>query len=265
MADISALVDDLQTEHDELDKLLTPLSDQQWDLDTPADGWRIRDQVAHLAFFDGAMTQSITDAPAFLATLAIRRDTPDYVNVVAAPLAALPAATLLDRWRAGCTAVTDAMRHADPATRVAWYGPPMSLASACTARLMETWAHGQDIVDTLGIDRPATDRIQHVLHIGYRARAFAYRNRGLDVPTHDIRFEVTAPNGTIWTYGQSQTDVIRGPALDLALVLTQRRHPDDTDLTTQGHLADEFLALAQAYAGKPGTGRRPGQFPRARG
>jgi hypothetical protein len=33
------------------------------------------------------------------------------------------------------------------AARITWYGPSMSARSFVTARLMEAWAHGQDVAD----------------------------------------------------------------------------------------------------------------------
>lgn len=47
----------------------------------------------------------------------------------------------------------------------------MSAVSSVTARLMETWAHGQDIADVLGVDRQPTARLRHIAHL--RAQAFA--------------------------------------------------------------------------------------------
>ena len=36
-----------------------------WDLPTPAEGWAVRDQVSHLAFFDDAAREAVTDGDAF--------------------------------------------------------------------------------------------------------------------------------------------------------------------------------------------------------
>ena len=54
----------------------------------------------------------------------------------------------------------------------------------------------------------------------------------------------------------------RGPALDFCLLVTQRRHRDDVAIGVEGRAADEWLDIAQAFAGPPGDGRQPGQFPR---
>jgi uncharacterized protein (TIGR03084 family) len=155
----------------------------------------------------------------------------------------------------------EALRPLDPKARLPWYGPSMGATSFATARLMETWAHGQDVVDALGLTRPATARLRHVAHIGVRARPFAYATRARDLPAVDVRVELTAPDGDVWTWGEAAVaDRIVGPALDFCLVVTQRRHPDDTALVATGAAATEWLAIAQAFAGPPGPGRAPGQF-----
>ena len=58
-------------------------------------------------------------------------------------------------WRAERERVLDGLRARDPADRIPWITGRMSAVSFATARLMETWAHGQDVVDALGVDAPA--------------------------------------------------------------------------------------------------------------
>jgi uncharacterized protein (TIGR03084 family) len=126
---------------------------------------------------------------------------------------------------------------------------------------METWAHGQDVADALGVTRVPSDRLRHVAHIGVGARTFSYLANGLEVPTELVRVELTAPGGTVWTWGPADAaNRVNGPALDFCLVVTQRRHRDDTALEATGPLADQWLSIAQAFAGPPGGGRRAGQF-----
>jgi uncharacterized protein (TIGR03084 family) len=97
-----------------------------------------------------------------------------------------------------------------------------------------------------------------VAHIGVSARPWSYVVHGRDVPPTPVRVELDSPNGESWTWGdEAAPDVIRGPALDFCLVVTQRRHVDDTALVADGALADEWLHIAQAYAGGPGAGRQP--------
>jgi hypothetical protein len=39
--------------------------------------------------------------------------------------------------------------------------------------------------------------------------------------------------------------------------VTQRRHVTDTDLVVSGPVAAQWISIAQAFAGAPGTGRPP--------
>jgi uncharacterized protein (TIGR03084 family) len=134
----------------------------------------------------------------------------------------------------------------------------MSAASSLTARLMETWAHTQDIADALGVTREPTGRLSHVAHIGIGARAYSYAVRGQPVPDTPVRVELTAPDGTLWTWGPDDaTDRITGTALDFCLLVTQRRHRDDLALVVAGPAAGQWVAIAQAFAGPPGPGRPP--------
>jgi len=151
-------------------------------------------------------------------------------------------------------------RGVDPSSRVPWYGPAMGARSFITARLMETWAHGQDVADALGVRRTPTARLQHVAHIGVRARPFSYAIRQKAVPEEPVYVALDAPDGSLWEFGEPAADSVRGDALDFCLVVTQRRHPADTGLVVTGPAATDWISIAQAFAGAPGNGRRPGQF-----
>jgi uncharacterized protein (TIGR03084 family) len=132
--------------------------------------------------------------------------------------------------------------------------------SFATARLMETWAHGQDIADALGAQRVATDRLRHIAHLGVRTRGFSYAVKGRTAPDVPVFVSLTAPSGELWTWGDPQaSDQVSGPALDFCLLVAQRRLPDDLDLTVTGDAAADWVAIAQAFAGGPSTtdqGRR---------
>lgn len=256
---LGQLVDDLAAESADLDARVAPLEDAAWLTPTPAAGWDVRDTITHLAFFDADALLAVEDPQAFGALVRrVAGSAADYVEQRAQEGRALRPAEVLARWRAGRTALAAAVRGLDPGTRVPWFGPPMSPASFVTARLMETWAHGQDVVDALGQDRPGTDRLRAVAEIGYRARPFSYTVRGRTVPEAPVRLELTGPDGQIWTWGPADAaDVISGPALDFCLLVTQRRHRDDLALSVRGAAAQEWASIAQAFAGPPGAGREP--------
>jgi uncharacterized protein (TIGR03084 family) len=68
-----------------------------------------------------------------------------------------------------------------------------------------------------------------------------------------------APDGSTWTWGDADaSERVTGPALDFCLVVTQRRHVDDTQLKVQGATAREWLLMAQCFAGPPADGPAPG-------
>jgi len=257
--DMIALLADLDAESAALDEMLAPLGQAQYLLPTPAEGWCIADQVSHLAYFDEAALLAATDPDGFRAeaaqAIAIGAG---FTDQVAARYRHTPGADLR-AWLA--TARQDllaAFTAIEPSRRLPWYGPDMSAASSVTARLMETWAHGQDIADTLGVTRPATARLRHVAHLGASTIGYSFALRGLPVPDQPIRIEVTGPDGDQWAWGPAGVpDVVRAPALDFCLVVTQRRHPADTALTATGPVARQWIPIAQAFAGPPGPGRPP--------
>jgi uncharacterized protein (TIGR03084 family) len=260
-ADLAALIEDLAAETADLRALLDPLDADGWLRPTPAPGWTIADQVSHLAYFDQAAVQSATDPEAFAAEQARLIGGGESADTIAVRYRQLSAAELA-RWfghaRGELLAV---FAQLDPAARVPWFGPPMSVASAVTARLMETWAHGQDIADALGVCRQPTPRLRHVAHIGVGARQFSYVAHQLPVPAEPVRVELAAPTGELWTWGPAEAaDRVTGPALDFCLLVTQRRHRADTAVIAVGPRAAEWLTIAQAFAGPPGPGRAPGQF-----
>jgi uncharacterized protein (TIGR03084 family) len=261
MLDMVRICADLQAEQDDLDHLLTGLREADWDRQTPAVGWSIRDQVSHLGTTDSVATMAAGEPARFTAEI-LHQDRRERMARQLETGRSMPGPALLAWWRTARHAMLEVFRQLDPKTRIPWFGPAMSALSFATARLMETWAHGQDIVDTLGVPRQATERLQHVAHIGVRARPFSYTVRGLTPPAEEVRVELRSPAGAVWTWGAAAaTQAIIGEALDFCLVVTQRRHITDTRLQLIGPLAQEWMHIAQAFAGPPGPGRQPGQFP----
>lgn len=266
MADLTALLDDLAAEGDELDQLVAPLTAQEWATATPADGWTIATQIAHLTWTDEVSIIAITDEAEFARQLdAAMADIDGFVDNAAAEIARTTPPELMERWRRGRRDLVTALRRVTDGRRLPWFGPPMSVASMATARLMETWAHGQDVADALAIERLPTDRLRHLAHIGVRTRDFAFVSNDLEVPDEPFRVELIGPDGDVWAWGpEDATQLLSGPAVDFALLVTQRRHLDDLALETVGDDAEQWLAIAQAFAGPPGAGRAPGQFRPAR-
>ena len=260
VADLSALLGDLADEGDDLDRLVANLAQEAWTLTTPAAGWTIAHQVAHLLWTDEVSVVAVTDEAAFGGYVErALADIDGFVDKGAAELAELAPVELLARWRSARAALVAALAAVPDGQKLPWFGPPMSAASMATARLMETWAHGQDVADALGEERTPTARLRNVAHIGVRARDFAYGVNSLMPPSEPFRVELIGPDGDTWTWGPTDASQrVTGPALDFCLLVTQRRHPADLDLTAEGEDATTWLTLAQAFAGPPGSGRSAG-------
>jgi uncharacterized protein (TIGR03084 family) len=258
------LLDDLAAESSDLDAIVAQLPYDSWFQPTPAAGWDVRDAITHLHQTDLDGLLALRDPEAFARVLAIATEAeldPTKVGHVDGTVAAGRAVepdVLLAAWRADRALLADALRELPSGVRIPWFGPPMSVASFISARLMETWAHGQDVVDALGVDRAPTERLRHVAEIGIRARPFAYAINGLALPADPLRVELLAPGGEVWTWGPADAaDVVSGPALDFCLLVTQRRHLADLRLEAVGPGAQQWLPMAQAFAGPPGGGREP--------
>ncbi len=262
MADLDSIVDDLRAEGDALDALVADLTDQEWSTPTPAEGWTVAHQIGHLSWTDDVAERTTSGAAGDAAAAAAFQevlkqawsDPTGFVDVAAVQEAETP--DLLEKWRTRRKAMTDALTQVPAGVKIPWFGPPMSAASMATARLMETWAHGQDVADALGITREPTERIKGVAHIGVRTRDFAYAIREETPPSEPFRVELTSPLGELWTWGPDDASQrVTGSAADFCLLVTQRAHRDDLDVHAVGTDAEHWLTIAQAFAGTPGPGR----------
>ena len=259
MSRTDELCADLHDEHAALDDVVAALSPEQWSAPTPAEGWNVADQISHLAYFDAAAALALVSPERFEALKAemLSREGGERADVALSR--SVGPDRLLADWRRGRVDLLEAARAADDGRRVPWYGPEMSLASFVTARLMETWAHGQDVRDGLGLGPSVSARLRHLCHLGYAARRYAFVVHDRVDPGTPVRMDARAPDGTTWSWGPPDApETITGSALGLALVFTQRRHPSDTDVEASGQTAEEWLGIAQAFAGPAGTGRAPG-------
>lgn len=257
MVELDVVLGDLAAESAELDRLVGGLPADDWARATPAEGWTIAHQIAHLAWTDQASILAATDPDGFARQLQTALDNPTgFVDEGAAEGAIMPPDELLLVWREGRDELTKALRAFPPGDKLPWFGPSMSPTSMATARLMETWAHGQDVFEALGVHQPPTDRLRHVAHLAIRTRDFAHLLNNRQPPTTEFRVELVAPDRTIWSWGpEDATQRVTGTALDFCLLATQRRHRDDTDVEAVGADANAWLDIIQAFAGVPGPGR----------
>jgi uncharacterized protein (TIGR03084 family) len=252
--DLGALLIDLQAETDSLDAVLGDAGHDVLASPTPAAGWSVADTVGHLWFFDREGRRALQDPDGFSASLdALFADPAGYMEDHVAEIRRL-GESLMPSWQEERRLIIEALQTVDPSTRVPWYGPTMSPMSFGTARLMETWAHGQDIADALGVTREPTDRLRHVAHLGVRTREFSYAIKGREAPDVPVFVSLTAPSGGQWIWGDPEAlDRVSGTALDFCLLVTQRRVFDDLSLDVVGDAAREWVSIAQAFAGEPST------------
>lgn len=243
----AALLADLAAEQAALDGLVTA---DVLDRPTAADGWSVGDTIAHLLASDRSALLAVTDPEAFALRCSARRSGAGAPE----PQLAGDVSALLATWRDTRRALQAALGTLQPGARIGWFGPSMSARSFVTARLMEYWAHGEDVALALGHRLPVTGRLRHVCHLGVLTRHFSFTVRGLAPPTEGVLVDLEGPDGGQWTWGPPDApDAVRGPARHFCLVVTQRRHLEDTALELRGSAAEAWMRHAQAFAGPPTT------------
>ncbi len=255
---------DLADEYNELDAMVVDLSEKEWLTETPFFGWTIKDEIHHLAFFDNTGNIAAKDRAMFqkefenfLKQLKPGDSIFEAVNNIGRKK---PLEEILPFWRTNRNELVQSLEAMDPKARLPWYGPDMSARSFATARLMETWAHGQDVADTLKLKRTPTNRLKNIAHIGVTTFGWSFINRNLEVPSTPVHVELISPSGKLWTWGPEETDsLVKGTAEDFCLVVAQRRNVADTKLQVEGNSAEKWIPIAQAFAGPPEDGPRPGQ------
>ena len=261
------LANDLLSEYGALADFCATLSPDDWHRPTPFYGWTPWDEIAHLLYFDEAARVSATEPERFAreaAELGARMVAGEPISAIArTAYGALDGPALLARWRSTHQALVARLAALHPKARLGWYGPPMSTRSFITARLMETWAHGQDIWDVMQQRRPASARLQHIAHLGAGTFGWTFVNRRRPVP--DIApflapyVALDAPDGSTWAWGDPACPhQVRGTAQDFCLLVTQRRHLQDTALVCSAGPVADWLAVAQCFAGPPADGPAPG-------
>ena len=257
------LAADLLAEYRAMADFCATLSREDWRRATAFYGWTPWDEIAHLLYFDETALVSATEPERFAreaAALSERMAAGEEISAVArARYGALDGAALLAKWRDAHEALVARLAALDPKARLAWYGPPMSARSFATARLMETWAHGQDIWDAMQRRRPGSARLKHIAHLGVGTFGWTFVNRKLPVPDASPFVDLEAPDGSHWTWGDPASEHrVSGSAEDFCLVVTQRRHVQDTALEYTAGPVASWLAIAQCFAGPPADGPAPG-------
>lgn len=255
---------DFREESEALFALLEPLEDEDWERKTQFKEWTINDVIAHLHFGNYLADLSLQDSAVFAdfvrRWMAEGRQRGNHMAATHLWLDGAKNRALLKRWREFYREMTDRFVVTDPKQRVKWVGPDMSVRSSITARLMETWAHGQAVYDLLGQVRKEEDRIQNIAVLGVNTFGWTFTNRGLPVPMDPPYLRLTAPSGAIWEWNppaQSE-NCIKGKAVEFCQVVTQVRSIVDTTLQVSGETATSWMSIAQCFAGPPENPPRPG-------
>lgn len=249
------IVTALEEQHDELEELLAPLSDDDWWRPTPrCPGWSIADVVLHLAQTDEIALGSVTGRFAeVLGSLTAGLPPTDSIDDGAGAMVAAqrgrPAPEVHDRWRAGASALCDAFASADPSARVQWVAGDMAARTLATTRLAECWIHTGDVATALGRPVPASHRLRHIARLAWRTLPYAFDRAGREL-TGPVRFTLTGPDGEVWDLAPDEAVVttITGTAFDLCQVAGQRADAGETGLTGTGPDAAAILALVRTFA-----------------
>jgi len=262
---MKSLCRELAGEYDVLDDIVKDLSDSQWESKTPFYDWTIHDEICHITYFDDKARLAATDPDGFNKDMEKIfegiTNFEDFFEKTLKDLKKLSPKELMKYWISERTKMIDALEILGHNDTLPWYGPPMNAKSFVVARIMETWAHGQDIADALGYKRKPTERLKHIAQLGVKTFGWSYVNRQLEKPSQKVFVELKSPSNETWLWNEDQREnSVVGSAEDFCLVVTQRRHIDDTDLKTKGDIAREWMLIAQAFAGPAEMGPPAGKF-----
>jgi len=259
-AELARQVSDLRIEGEELSALLSSLDAADWDRTTTFKNWTVYDVVAHLHFSDHMGVTTMRSSDAFKALVAdVGRSELTLAAYTRRWLGDVPAAELLSRWRDLFADMCDRLQAMDPEQRLTWAGPGMKPRMFTTARQMETWAHGWEIYDLLGVPRQHTDRIRNIATIGVRTFGWTFTNRQLEIPAEIPYVRLIAPSGAIWEFNDpNASSRVSGDSVEFCQVVTQVRNIADTRLEVVGDSATRWMAIAQCFAGAPADPPAPG-------
>lgn len=221
-------------------------------------GWTVNDVLGHLHFWNWMAELQIADEKRLETQLtAVARQGMRELERAHADSA--EGLALLTVWWMQAERTAALFEKAEPKARLKWAGPSMSARSSITARLMETWAHGQEICDVLGAERADADRIKNIAVLGVNTYGWTYHVRGQEPPGAPPFVKLTSPSGEVWIFGEdSGADRIEGNATEFCQVVTQTRNVLDTALRVEGSVAEDWMSKAQCFAGGRNDPPAPG-------
>jgi len=243
-------------ESDALYKLLINADKNSFKLKTQFKSWTINDVLYHLHVWNIAALLSLKNENEFkefmqnfMEAVKSGNSAREYEKILSDNTEGLD---LLNLWKETYEKISNEFAKSDPKKRVKWAGPDMSVRSSITARHMETWAHGQEIFDQLGFERIDTDRIKNIVVIGVNTFGWTYINRNLSIPEKMPKLSLLSPSNELWEWNEdNEENMISGSATEFSQVVTQVRNINDTSLKVSGKIANEWMSIAQCFAGPP--------------
>ncbi|RED11282.1 maleylpyruvate isomerase family mycothiol-dependent enzyme [Pontivivens insulae] len=213
-------------------------------------GWRVAEIIRHLHVWNGMADLSRRDEDAFAEQMT--RLGPGIMSgqtrVTECEADPRTGRTLVAAWQARYERMGAEWGGVDPKQRLKWAGPSMSARSSISARLMETWAHGQAIWDVAGRERDAHARLWNIVILGVNTFGFSHQVQGLEIPEEMPGLRLTL-KGEERVWGAPSAGSIVGSAEAFAQVVTQVRNCADVALQISGPVAERWMETAQCFAG----------------
>ena len=185
---MQSLAEDFRAEVDALAGLIEGFEPGDYDRQGDFKQWTANEILRHLHFWNRAAWMQIEDEAGLDAVLEkiMTQIGPEGMRPIEkAELDGLSGRALFETWRDFAIEIADVFAAVDPKQRLKWAGPDMSARSSLTARQMEHWAHGQALFDLFGADRPESDRLRNIAHLGVSTFGWSFMVRGKPVPeTH---------------------------------------------------------------------------------
>jgi uncharacterized protein (TIGR03084 family) len=249
-------VEEFRGEVQLLARALGNLRVEQWSLPTLFKNWTSWDILAHLTIADTWAIATLQSRATFekhaAEVVGALKEGTQLTDFTRRRLGGIAGAELIEIWLDAVSTLCGRLDQVDPDDRFAWFGPDMSARTLAIARYMEVWAHSQAIYDLFGLPRTFDDGIQSIALLGIKTFSFAYRNRGLPVPSKPPFVRLVSPSGSIWHWNEpSLNEIVEGPASEFCQVVTQCRNVADTSLRVTGAVAMEWMQIAQCFAGPP--------------
>lgn len=240
------IFDDLAAEEEQLEAVLAGLPEQAWLSASAAPGWTVADVVLHLAQTEEAVVASAATGGEVMDWRRYAGNVDEAMDAMVRAERAAPVEAF-ERWRTARRAALAALRQTDPQHRLGWVTYPLKPRTLATTRLAEHWAHALDITVPLGIGYPDTARLRHVAWLGHSTLPYAFALAG--EPPGEVYCALTAPDGTIWSYGPPAAgSSITGPAGAFCRVGARRLAPEGSGLVARGPHGTAALRVLRNYA-----------------